>query len=90
MCFVNAEEITLTLRGWMEIFSNGLPACYTGTDGLINIEAWLPLIAREKESAFRQWAMSRNAEIAQRFDSSRTTRIFPPLNAMLNNSNESI
>ena len=84
MCFVNAAEITLDIRGWNELFPLGLPEFYTDTDSLIDIKASLPNIEKGCVKAFTQWATTRNAEIAQRRASYRTTGHFPLLNALLN------
>lgn len=88
MCFVNAEEIALSLADWRELFPNGFPGCYTCIDTPTDIEAWLPNIARAYVKDFTQWAMSRNAEIAAQIGSCQPTGIFPRLNAMLNQDDQ--
>jgi len=70
------------MAGWNELFPNGFPAFYTDTDLLIDIERSLPLIARASAADFRQWATTKNAEIAERVASCRTTGVFPQLNAL--------
>lgn len=77
MCIGNSEEAKLTVTGWSELFPDGVPSCYTSTDLMINIEALLPHIAKGKEKDFRQWATSKNAEIAASSDSFRKMKPFP-------------
>ncbi len=72
----------MTLRGWSEIFPDGVPACCTAIDGLIDVEALLPNIAKGQESAFRRWATSRNAEIVEKRGSCRPMGRFPQLDAL--------
>lgn len=82
MCYVNAEEVSLSMSEWNALFPDGFPACYTDTDGMIDIEAYLPNIAKALVNDFKRWATSRNAERAQRLDSCRITGVFPLLDAL--------
>lgn len=82
MCIANASEVHLSLKEWLALFPNGLPSCYTDTDSEISIETSLPHIAKAQEKDFKQWATSRNAEVAERRASCRTTGVFPLLSAL--------
>ncbi len=85
MCFVNANEVSLSIKEWRALFPHGFPLCYTDTDSWIDIPRSLPNIAKAKESEFTQWATTRNAERAQRHASCPTNGVFPLFDALRSN-----
>lgn len=88
MCYTNAEEVSISMAQWNELFPDGFPVCYIDTDGPIDIKASLPNIEKGCVRDFRQWATTKNAERAARLASCRITGVFPLLNALKTTSSD--